>query len=196
MEEAAAAAARGTAAEALTSPYLEAKPSRSDGTVASSTNSAAADSKHLPLSIETNSTAESRPWRENNTGGSGDPGRNNDGSDCSTVSQITQQLDKAFGSWEEVHPAALGIRSQEDEFVAGEGSGVHPASFRTGVSSKGIDHAHTLHTCSAFPREPSRFVGVMACTLLFLDASILGRDEAWFIDVTGVHKSVRFEEST
>ena len=146
MDETAAAAARGTGAEALTSSYLEAKPSRSDGTVASSTDSAAADSKHLPLSNETNSTAESRPWRENNTGGSGDPGRNNDGSDCSTVSQITQQLDKAFGSWEEVHPAALGIRSQEEEFVAGEGSGVHPASFRTGASSKGIK------SCAHAPR--------------------------------------------
>lgn len=134
--EKAAAALPGAWAEAPTRLWQEVKPLRSDGTMASSADSAT-DAKHR-LADEMSSTSESRPWGD--IGGSVNSGSYANVGDCSTVSEITQKLDKVFGSWEEVHPAAIGTGSQEKEFVAGEGGGEHPASFRrAGASSQGIN---------------------------------------------------------
>lgn len=58
----------------------------------------------------------------------------------SAMSDTPRRLEKVFGSWEEVHPAALGIGSQENEFSAQEGGGEnaeHPASFRRHATNQG-----------------------------------------------------------
>ncbi len=131
----AAAALPVAGAEAPTRSCLEAKALRSDETMASSADSGT-DAKHR-LADETSSTSESCPWGDKR--GRGSSGSNANVGDCSTVSDITQKLDKVYGSWEEVHPAALGTGSQEKKFVAGDGGGEHPASFRKGGASiKGI----------------------------------------------------------
>lgn len=54
----------------------------------------------------------------------------------SMMSATPRRLDKVFGSWEEIHPAALGISSQESYLEMG-GQEAHPASFRGSASSKG-----------------------------------------------------------
>ena len=89
---------------------------------------------------------QSRVCREsrNSTGhGGGDDGREEvDGAGGSTL----EGERKIFGSWEEVHPASLGIGSQERNFLVSEvGEGIeaqaHPASFRSSAS-EGITHTY------------------------------------------------------
>lgn len=60
----------------------------------------------------------------------------------SAMSDTPRKLEKVFGSWEEIHPAALGVHSQEKAFRAGDGERMHPASFRRDSTSDGM-HNHT-----------------------------------------------------
>ncbi|CAM9129624.1 unnamed protein product, partial [Hapterophycus canaliculatus] len=63
------------------------------------------------------------------------------------ISYTPRGLQKVFGSWEEVHPAALGIGSQEKEFSAQESEGAegeHPASFRRNAANQGVTGSSTL----------------------------------------------------
>lgn len=94
--------------------------------------------------VETRSTSELEPRRL--TGDSGDGGSVVNSGGGSMTSQTPRKLEKVFGSWEEVHPAALGISSQEAAYSSVEGSEAHPASFRS-MSSKGTP---TLNSSATF----------------------------------------------
>lgn len=118
--------------QAITSSNAETQSPLSGERKSSSADSL--DAKQPPCG-ETKSTSESESWGD--SGGNGDGGSTSNTGGGSTVSNTPQKLEKVFGSWEEVHPAALGIASQEKQFLAGEGGRVHPASFRSSPRSTG-----------------------------------------------------------
>lgn len=120
FEEAAAAD------QAITGSNAETKSPVSGGHKSSSADSL--DANRPPTGeIESVSEWEWGSWGDSGVKGDGRSATNSVGG--STASNTSKKLEKVFGSWEEVHPAALGIASQEGDFVAGEGGGVHPASF-------------------------------------------------------------------
>lgn len=112
-------------------------------------NSTSAGSLHAkqPDTGETKSTSKSvsGSWGDSRGSGGGKSATSSGGG--STASSTSKTFDKVFGSWEEVHPAALGFASQEDTFLAGNGGGMHPASFRT--SSRGTGTQNAIH-CPSF----------------------------------------------
>lgn len=86
-----------------------------------------------------NKTTASESASRRDSGGSGNEGSVANRGGVSMASKETpRKLEKVFGSWEEVHPAALGISSQETPYLVVEGQEAHPASFRS-VSSKGTE---------------------------------------------------------
>lgn len=96
------------------------------------------DAKTQPSTGETKSTSTSTSgsgsgsW-DNNNGGNGDGKNaiNRGGGSTASTSTTRKNLEKVYGSWEEVHPAALGFSSQKDQFLPGERGGAHPASFQS-----------------------------------------------------------------
>ncbi|CAM9784014.1 unnamed protein product, partial [Ectocarpus sp. 12 AP-2014] len=68
------------------------------------------------------------------------------------MSDAPRKLEKVFGSWEEIHPAALGVHSQEKAFRAGGGEGMHPASFRRDSTSDGDSIGSTRSSALTAPR--------------------------------------------
>lgn len=92
-----------------------------------------------------------------------DSGRCYDSSNYSTMSDTPRKLEKVFGSWEEIHPAALGVYSQEKAFREGDGEGTHPASFRTVSASDGMRNPTNACSCPIFS---STYVGTMLVVAL------------------------------
>lgn len=118
--------------EAAAKAPLKGAAEAADGVNADKIKGNSVDTKQR-LVDETKTTSRLGSGRGN--GGSGESIANTAGG--TTISETPRKLEKVFGSWEEIHPAALGIGSQETPYVVTEGNEAHPASFRRSVSSKG-----------------------------------------------------------
>lgn len=134
---------------------VHARGSGGDGSCVDSAQAAAPPPAHG--AIQNSACRESR----NSTGNGGGDGGGREEVGGAGGSAVERER-KVFGSWEEVHPASLGIRSQEKNFsVSGVGEGIeeqaHPASFRSSAS-EGITHTYyqyaTKHNCRILPKLP------------------------------------------
>lgn len=129
---------------AVTAPQ-EGAEDAATSVVANKVKSNNADTKQR-VEDETKSTSESGARRGGEDSGDGRNVRVANSGGGSMTSETPRKLEKVFGSWEEIHPAALGIGSQEAAYFSVEGKEVHPASFRS-VSSKGTQN---LNASSSF----------------------------------------------